>query len=734
MDHSNSMDFTMHHPNHHHPHYHPNGASSSASAARCPALRAAAEQRNYHLPTISSARGPVQYDPVHAHSGNRNVWQSRSPQNWRPAMISPFAQDPSMIGTFPPTPTAPTQPAQPPCPMPDISNMPNVPDPYPHSQQMPSFQQFRPAMHPVPGIGLSQHSYESAGGFASSNPSQSNNTQHRLSRPIHRANTGLPSPASLLSAPPVQVSPSRPSANPLQMGQATSFSGETGGSAQQLPNLIPHIFPNQNISTLFSRQSPDTVTQATAPAEETSSRPASHSPPAPASTAPQRTNDQPSRMVNPVEIRRASTAAMGRARRSMPRYTATSSEWLNENGILFRRGDMSLMEFVENFPGAISDGEGPGGGRFLRGNASGKRVASRKALASLQSVSITDLPESERTCVICYNDFGVANPEGVNEAPLRLPKCKHVFGDHCIKKWFQESDSCPYCRDKVHSELQHLPPRRSYQSFRFIPPYQIPTQHFSPSYQGRDQNQPRDRDALESESSPQPGQSSAPNTTDRPSQFPDILGNRPQSSNRRVENISHQHGIRPTWNSSYERRSPPVEYERRRRARQRTRVSPPSTRGSIFGGPVSNGASQTSVRLSRSSRSRSPFDPTITGVGSNSRRSLTNSPEQYLWNGSPSPNSTVGAATSSPPSGPVFDASGFHFQSQIAIPPDDFFQGFTSANLDTTQANEHASGLPQMRSDAGRFSSPSTPTGSSDIYAVNSGHANSNQFTSYQQS
>ena len=57
-------------------------------------------------------------------------------------------------------------------------------------------------------------------------------------------------------------------------------------------------------------------------------------------------------------------------------------------------------------------------------------------------------------CVICYNDFGVENPEGINEAPLRLPKCKHVFGDHCIKKWFEESDSCPYCRDKVHSEPQ----------------------------------------------------------------------------------------------------------------------------------------------------------------------------------------------------------------------------------------------------------------------------------------
>lgn len=55
-------------------------------------------------------------------------------------------------------------------------------------------------------------------------------------------------------------------------------------------------------------------------------------------------------------------------------------------------------------------------------------------------------------CVICYNEFGIPNPEGIQEGPLRLPNCQHIFGEHCIRKWFEESDSCPYCRDKVHSE------------------------------------------------------------------------------------------------------------------------------------------------------------------------------------------------------------------------------------------------------------------------------------------
>ncbi|KAI3398315.1 hypothetical protein diail_9538 [Diaporthe ilicicola] len=107
--------------------------------------------------------------------------------------------------------------------------------------------------------------------------------------------------------------------------------------------------------------------------------------------------------------------------------------------------------------------------QLLRGQMSNKRVASQKAIKALQNVEIETLPENERTCVICYNDFGVASPEGVNEHPLRLPKCKHVFGNHCILKWFEDADSCPYCRDKLHSEP--APPsrdllRRTYQVAR----------------------------------------------------------------------------------------------------------------------------------------------------------------------------------------------------------------------------------------------------------------------------
>ncbi|KAI0459691.1 hypothetical protein F5B21DRAFT_525126 [Xylaria acuta] len=720
---SSGMDFTVRHPSHHHhhPHYEQSsGASSSASAARCPAFRVATEQGNYQRPTISPARGSVQYDPAH-----RNLWQSRSPQNWRPAMIPPYTQDPLVMGTFS-GPTASNQPAQsqqPLCPMPANSNAPNASETY--SPQIAALQQFRPTMHPAPR--LFGQPYQA---FGSLNPSQSN-TQHPSNRPVHRTNAGyagLPASGSMHSAPPLQNPASRTSTNQIQIGQTAPFTNENRNPSQQLPNL-PQMFTAQNPPTPLSRHTPEPIPQATGLVEDGSSQPASHSPSGPASTAPHRTNDQSGRMINPVEIRRASTAAIGRARRSMQRYTAAQSEWLGENAVLLRR-DMSLMEFAESFPGAIADGEGAMSGRFLRGHCSGKRVASKKALASLQSVNIADLPESERTCVICYNEFGVANPEGINEAPLRLPKCKHVFGDHCIKKWFQESDSCPYCRDKVHSEPQQMPPRRSYPGFRFIPPYPITAQHL-PGYQGHDQNQSRDRDAPELESSSQPGHSMANNTTDRPSsQFSSIgSSNQSPSTSRRFEN-NHAHGMRTMpWNAALERRSPPVEHDRRRRTRHRVRVSPPSTRPSEFGGPTSNGASQTSVRSSRSSRSRSPVEYGDFGMDLSNRRSLTNSPEQHYWNDSSSNNSSQsGGATRS-----IFDNASYPIQSQMVnFPEETFFNRSISANeIAALQGNEHPSGLPQMHPSL-RFSSP--PTGSLGSYVPISGHMGSNQFTSYQQS
>lgn len=250
-----------------HHHYYPDGGSSSASASRCPALRAAAEQRNYQLPAASSTRGSVQYDPVHGHPGNRNVWHSRGPQNWRPAMIpSPFAQDPMTMGTFPGQ-TLPNQPSsqQPPCPMPNAPGASTYSDSY-----LPSFQVFRPTMHPAPRLG--QTSYQNQGGFTSSNPNHSN-TQHPSNRPNHRTNNSLHTSDPAHSVPAPQVPSSSHSPAPVRMGQMTSLGNESNSPGQQLPNLLPHIFPQQSNPSSFSLQTPETVAHATSTADEDDSRP-----------------------------------------------------------------------------------------------------------------------------------------------------------------------------------------------------------------------------------------------------------------------------------------------------------------------------------------------------------------------------------------------------------------------------------------------------------------------------
>ncbi|KAF7555626.1 hypothetical protein G7046_g6515 [Stylonectria norvegica] len=97
--------------------------------------------------------------------------------------------------------------------------------------------------------------------------------------------------------------------------------------------------------------------------------------------------------------------------------------------------------------------------QLARGSIPIQMVASRKTLQSLIPVSIEDLSETDKTCVICYNDYGAETPEGNREAPVRLPKCRHVFGNCCIKTWLEDSDSCPYCRDKLHSEPKQLTAR-----------------------------------------------------------------------------------------------------------------------------------------------------------------------------------------------------------------------------------------------------------------------------------
>lgn len=64
-------------------------------------------------------------------------------------------------------------------------------------------------------------------------------------------------------------------------------------------------------------------------------------------------------------------------------------------------------------------------------------------------VSLSDLQEGERECVICQEGY-------VCEKPIRARRCGHVFGENCLKSWVSEGDErgCPYCRRRFESVME----------------------------------------------------------------------------------------------------------------------------------------------------------------------------------------------------------------------------------------------------------------------------------------
>ncbi|KAF7945197.1 hypothetical protein EAE96_009976 [Botrytis aclada] len=145
-------------------------------------------------------------------------------------------------------------------------------------------------------------------------------------------------------------------------------------------------------------------------------------------------------------------AALGRASRPGRDSDTDEEEWgeSDEDDDVMRGYATSNMHILDNAAFAsVLRSRGVNLSRALDLGAGGKGTPSKKFLSSLQKMNVDALTQEERSCSICYEEIGVANPEGVIEQPLRMPKCKHIFGDVCLKTWFKENDSCPYCRDKV---------------------------------------------------------------------------------------------------------------------------------------------------------------------------------------------------------------------------------------------------------------------------------------------
>ncbi|GAB1311396.1 hypothetical protein MFIFM68171_01606 [Madurella fahalii] len=326
--------------------------------------------------------------------------------------------------------------------------------------------------------------------------SQSNNTMDAV-----QGGGGSLQPSRGISLPSLNPNPNPTPPLPQPTPATASTSGESG-SAVLPPSSRPPLFtapdnssrPQDRGSGNGSSSPPSSSSSSTSSLSSSSSSTAIPPPqlprpplfgameplqridipPGPNSAHPAPESDRPLFPINPAmphgpDRRRYYTTSRRVPRPPIPTSVSQHSDYDSDEDLeqlMDDADDQTLHHYIEEFSAgnpqfrALTE-DHVRASQILRGQISNKRVASRKALSQLQSVDLNTLPESERTCVICYNDFGVPNPEGINEAPLRLPGCKHIFGDHCIKKWFEESDSCPYCRDKVHSEPVFPPSYRA---------------------------------------------------------------------------------------------------------------------------------------------------------------------------------------------------------------------------------------------------------------------------------
>jgi len=71
------------------------------------------------------------------------------------------------------------------------------------------------------------------------------------------------------------------------------------------------------------------------------------------------------------------------------------------------------------------------------------RLQTEAYLDDLKVIEVSEIPEPDRLCAICYEDFTENGPAVVETA------CCHRFHKQCIKKWLQLKNVCPLCHRKV---------------------------------------------------------------------------------------------------------------------------------------------------------------------------------------------------------------------------------------------------------------------------------------------
>lgn len=434
-----AMDYAYHHPEQ------SQGQAQNPYAQqrpRCPYFLNREGQQQ--LPGMPQHRSTMHYDPVHS-SVNYPSWQ---PQGPLPPGPYHWQHQPQMMNhRGPPAPqhrpsnSASEAPYYNHVPVPNFGNVaggysggpqgemvgpPTMQPSFPHTQLPPvrfNLSAALPAGHPAQGQPFYTSSERNFGGQNVAPRHSAFNTAS------HSVNPSTP-PVAQTSQEHLVAAPNPPQIDISESNGGTSQAPSSGTSIQfgsAPPSTAPHrshaTFPNPPLDV----RQPNSGASSSGASSSSSSMGSHHH----------------------SERRRVPAIRRAMSRRQSP---------LSDSDVDSDRGALEQVIAMAGNPTQMArhimtlEEDHVRAAQFMRGSVTTKYVASSSAIQSLQSVPIAELSESERTCVICYNEFGVETPEGVKEAPLRLPKCKHVFGDHCIKKWFEESDSCPYCRDKVPHE------------------------------------------------------------------------------------------------------------------------------------------------------------------------------------------------------------------------------------------------------------------------------------------
>lgn len=193
------------------------------------------------------------------------------------------------------------------------------------------------------------------------------------------------------------------------------------------------------------------------------------------------------------------TAQQSQSNASEPAATNAEPYWVN-----------LMLQTIEGLPVMLQRlgpfmSHGPFAGPFEPVPAGPpKKHATQSAIDRLTAVDVASLPEEERRCTICMQDYFVksvgprspyvedvrdeedfdgqdvfsniaklsltAKEEEIiqeaiptkdeGETPLRMP-CGHVFGGACLKEWLYHSPTCPLCRVEVEHYTEEPPAMNS---------------------------------------------------------------------------------------------------------------------------------------------------------------------------------------------------------------------------------------------------------------------------------